>query len=637
MKKKVLSLLLVAAILCSLVPAVFAADPVATSTITLTEMEGTANAIITTAKLTQSAAYKMQVEFPFADNTNHSGDQIKWVVSDTAIDPDNIPAFGDYGSASDPNEKAGGTALDGTQTSYVTPEFDVAANKTYYVAAAMDQTDSNSMYGSFEIDKNGLLVLPKGPVALDANGGDLPADVTSPVDVTVGTYTGTAAINAAVNVTPTKANFNFVGWTPTEADKGNTAGNTTDVLTVTETPAAGSEPKLFAMWAPKTAPEAANFQVSGTYTYTGKPQKPTVTVANGVTGMGAITVNTQETNVGTYDVAISVAEATYASGNVTLDDAWTILPAAPTFTFAGKDGAEIAEGTLLKDIVVTVNGVGDDPALTAGEGKWLDAEGNELDEDAAVEPEVTYTYSYTPDASESNYKAATGTYKLGQVAAVPHDAFMFGYANTKNFGPDDNLNRAQAVTILARLDGWTDGEKTPLTGAMFSDVKEKDADGNAIWYYDAVCYAKENGIVEGFADGTFGADKPITRAEFTKMLSRLSNGGVDPADADSSLEDAKTHWANKWIADIETNYPGSITGRQDGKFHPDDKITRAETAKVINGYLGRLQSVSAKEEDQLDADLNAFDDVIRCTWYYNNVIEATVDHDASDADYHTAD
>ena len=249
--------------------------------------------------------------------------------------------------------------------------------------------------------------------------------------------------------------------------------------------------------------------------------------------------------------------------------------------------------------------------------------------------EATITASVEGDA---DWAANTTTFKVTVVeAADPHAAFMFGYANTKNFGPDDSLNRAQAVTILARLDGWTDGEETPLTGAMFSDVKEKDAAGNDIWYYDAVCYAKENGIVEGFADGTFGADKPITRAEFTKMLSRLSNGGVDPADADSTLADAKAHWANKWIADVETTYPGSITGRQDGKFHPDDKITRAETAKIINACLGRLQLVSPKEEDQMDADLNAFDDVIRCTWYYNNVIEATVDHDASDADFHTVD
>ena len=286
-----------------------------------------------------------------------------------------------------------------------------------------------------------------------------------------------------------------------------------------------------------------------------------------------------------------------------------------------------------QNLAVTTNSTGAKSFVSSDEDVVTVDENGKLTFVGEGEAEITITV-----ATDENYASNTAkvTVKVSS-AAEPHAAFMFGYANTKNFGPDDSLNRAQAVTILARLDGWTDGEETPLTGAMFSDVKEKDAAGNDIWYYDAVCYAKENGIVEGFADGTFGADKPITRAEFTKMLSRLSNGGVDPADADSTLADAKAHWANKWIADVETTYPGSITGRQDGKFHPDDKITRAETAKIINACLGRLQLVSPKEEDQMDADLNAFDDVIRCTWYYNNVIEATVDHDASDADFHTVD
>lgn len=257
-----------------------------------------------------------------------------------------------------------------------------------------------------------------------------------------------------------------------------------------------------------------------------------------------------------------------------------------------------------------------------------------------LDNDVEYTISVVAVNAAGDGEAATVKGTPAENAA-PHAPFMVGYANGDKapvkFGPDDNLSRAAAVTILARLDGWTDGEKTTLTDTMFSDVKEKDDNGNSIWYYDAICYAKENKLVDGMGDGTFNPDGDITRAEFTKMLSRLRNNGQDPAEADSELPDAKTHWANKWIADIETNCPGSITGREDGLFHPNDKITRAEVAKVINGYLNRLQSVSSKEEDQLSEELNPFDDVNRCTWYYNNVIEATVPHDASDAEFHTAD
>ena len=246
-----------------------------------------------------------------------------------------------------------------------------------------------------------------------------------------------------------------------------------------------------------------------------------------------------------------------------------------------------------------------------------------------AEGEAVITVSVAEDAT---YAEASKTYnvKVGPaVTAEPHDAFMFGYEGTKSFGPDDQLTRAQAVTILARLDGWKDGQEVKVD-EMFPDVKN-------IWYYNAIAYAKKAGIVEGFEDGTFQPDKPITRAEFSKMLARMANEGKDPTGTSSALSDAKEHWANVWIGYLETSFPGSIGGREDGLFHPNDDITRAETAKIVNGYLGRLQSVSAKEADQLAADLNKFDDVKRCTWYYNNVMEATVNHESTTEKFHTAD
>jgi hypothetical protein len=59
------------------------------------------------------------------------------------------------------------------------------------------------------------------------------------------------------------------------------------------------------------------------------------------------------------------------------------------------------------------------------------------------------------------------------------------------------------------------GEPRPAAGAAFPD-----ADGISDWARDAVNWAVENGIVSGYPDGTFGSQKPATRAEVAQMLAR---------------------------------------------------------------------------------------------------------------------
>ena len=112
---------------------------------------------------------------------------------------------------------------------------------------------------------------------------------------------------------------------------------------------------------------------------------------------------------------------------------------------------------------------------------------------------------------------------------------------------------------------------------------------------------------------------PITRAEFAAICARFDYS------IDSSLgtfSDVIGHWAEE-----ETDRAASlgwITGYEDGTFHPDQYITRAEAMTIINRVLHRLPET----KDDLHEDMTVWpDNADPAAWYYLAVHEATNSHD----------
>ena len=131
------------------------------------------------------------------------------------------------------------------------------------------------------------------------------------------------------------------------------------------------------------------------------------------------------------------------------------------------------------------------------------------------------------------------------------------------------------------------------TGDMFSDVAEDQ------WYYDYVLEAAELGIVKGNPDGTFKPNDKVTRADFALMTVRML--GVD----EDSLEFTTTAFTD--VNDETYNAAaiqycaekGLIGGDGDGKFRPNDSITRQEAAKIIAEALELTET-----DDELFTDDN---------------------------------
>lgn len=114
--------------------------------------------------------------------------------------------------------------------------------------------------------------------------------------------------------------------------------------------------------------------------------------------------------------------------------------------------------------------------------------------------------------------------------------------------------------------------------AAFSDVD------NSHPYKEAITTLSTLDVINGYEDGTFAPDKEISRAEFTKMIVYMLNLGELSTPITTFEDVPQTHWAN---ANIKTAYDLQIiNGFDDGLFRPDDPVTYEQALKMVVCTLG---------------------------------------------------
>ena len=192
-----------------------------------------------------------------------------------------------------------------------------------------------------------------------------------------------------------------------------------------------------------------------------------------------------------------------------------------------------------------------------------------------------------------------------------HFAYIVGYEDGL-VRPNNDISRAEVAAIFFRLlkDDVRDDNLT--ANSVFTDV----AFGK--WYNKSISTMAKIGIVKGRTANAFAPNAPITRAEFAAICSRFDRSNVE---IKSDFNDISGHWAEKEIRRAASL--GWIKGYADGSFKPDQNITRAEAASMINRMLHRLPETA---DDLLDGMIQ-WPDNQPSDWYYINMQEATNSHD----------
>jgi len=152
------------------------------------------------------------------------------------------------------------------------------------------------------------------------------------------------------------------------------------------------------------------------------------------------------------------------------------------------------------------------------------------------------------------------------------------------FDPQGITTRAMLVAVLYRLEG------NPHTAGntSFTDVEP------GAWYTDAVNWAQEKGIVQGYGNNLFGTNDPVTREQLVVILYNYTRGkGKDVSASrdlsgftDASQVSGFATDAMKWAVAL-----GLIKGKGNHNIDPTAFATRAEISAIMQLYLERYTEI----------------------------------------------
>ncbi len=130
-------------------------------------------------------------------------------------------------------------------------------------------------------------------------------------------------------------------------------------------------------------------------------------------------------------------------------------------------------------------------------------------------------------------------------------------------------------------------EQKPEEKETFKDVKKND------WYYEAVEYVANKGLMNGTGNDEFTPDANTTRGMIVTILYRLE--GSPKVSMSTFTDVANTEYYAKAVAWAEKN--GIVNGYGEGKFGPNDVITREQLAAIMYRYSNYKKYDTSVGED----------------------------------------
>ena len=160
-----------------------------------------------------------------------------------------------------------------------------------------------------------------------------------------------------------------------------------------------------------------------------------------------------------------------------------------------------------------------------------------------------------------------------------------GWAKVEVNGKNGYISEEYITKVNTKKDTY----KVPTdTDLPFEDVDSDE------WYYNAIKYVYEKKIMSGKNASTFSPNEKLTRAMLVTMLHNMEGrpyvAGISKF---SDVQNTKEWYyvAIKWAEKNKI-----VSGYSNGKFGPDDSVTREQLAVILNQYCiykGKYKSVKA--------------------------------------------
>ena len=156
---------------------------------------------------------------------------------------------------------------------------------------------------------------------------------------------------------------------------------------------------------------------------------------------------------------------------------------------------------------------------------------------------------------------ARGTTASTAVQFLAEQGIIEGYSDG-TFKPDQEINRAEFLKIVL--------ESADISGNECEELSYSDVDPSA-WYYDIVCDATAENIVEGYPDGTFRPAENINLAEASKIVAKVN-------ELDTEVTDSTEAWYQQFIRALQENKVVANTLQE-----VTQRVSRGEMAQMVWG------------------------------------------------------
>lgn len=150
------------------------------------------------------------------------------------------------------------------------------------------------------------------------------------------------------------------------------------------------------------------------------------------------------------------------------------------------------------------------------------------------------------------------------------------------FNGSTPMTRATVADALYRAKG-----SPAVTAASFPDIPAGSE------YANAAAWASANGVMSGYANGSFGAADAVTRQQMAAVLWRYAGSPAASAGEDFADEASIAAYAGTAVDWARAN--GVINGKEGNRFDPAGPLTRAQTAAILYRYLNQSQTAAPAE------------------------------------------
>lgn len=188
-----------------------------------------------------------------------------------------------------------------------------------------------------------------------------------------------------------------------------------------------------------------------------------------------------------------------------------------------------------------------------------------------------------PDTAFSDCDKSHWAYTY--VNEMKNDGIISGYSDG-NFYPEQSVKREEFVKMAVMASG------------LYSEEYECDFDDVPYgeWYYKFIASANNSNIINGIGEKEFGVGQEIKREDVAVIVYRIlnmfnsvkENENVSIGDEKDFTDSADISEYAKESIEILTEMK-ILNGFEDGSFKPQNRLSRAEAAKIIYMFKGYIR------------------------------------------------